>query len=233
MPSEPVPTQPVEQIPTLTSSRWRFRRWLAVFTRVMLTLLVRRKVSGKEHIPTQGPYIVAANHLWHLDPPLVMLELLPTFAEAMCAREIFDWRVVGWLVRSYGVIPVNRDGDDLAALKAAVTVLKRGHVLAIFPEGRESRTQQLEHGHAGIAYIAHLSDIRTVLPVAITGTQAAPTSWRRLRRPVITLTFGRPIELPRLSGDRQQAAEQALRLIMIEIARMLPENYQGVYADAI
>lgn len=222
------------KIPEITPVRRSFRSFCKMFARILTRILIRYSVSGQEHIPQDGPYVVAGNHLWYLDPPLVMLEL-PTPPEVLGTSKILGWPLVGPVVKAYGMIPVPLEGGKRSALNTGVAVLQHDRSLVIFPEGRLSLSQQLEKGRSGIAYLTHLSGAYTVVPVALTGTEHAVSSWKRLRRPTITLTFGPPIELPPLpEGDAQQdAAQQSLQMVMVEIARMLPEDYRGVYADAV
>src|SRR5690606_36913656 len=96
------------------------------------------------------------------------------------------------------------------------------------PEGRESHTGALERAKEGAAFLAQQTQA-PVLPVAVTGTawRVVLPAWRRLRRPCVTLTFGRPFCLdPGL--PRREAADEIMR----RIAALLPPEYRGVYADA-
>ncbi len=223
----------MSSVPNLTPARLRFRRFCILLLQVLLKLLARREVIGKENIPAAGTYIVAGNHLWGLDPALIISEL-PTPPELLAARKILGWPLIGQFAHGYGVIPVDRRNSSTghSALNAAVALLKHNRTLMIFPEGRESRTGQLEHGRSGIAYITHLSGVTTVVPVAITGTETTTANWRRLRRPRVTVTFGAPIQIPAIV-DHKYDFEVGLRLVMTHIARLLPEHYRGVYRDAV
>jgi 1-acyl-sn-glycerol-3-phosphate acyltransferase len=165
------------------------------------------------------------NHLGGGDPVLVIGYAGRPLAIAGKV-EVLGWPVIGPLARVYGMIPLRRGEPERAALRRMLAVLDAGQALLIAPEGRESLTGALEQGKTGPAFLALHADA-PILPVAITGTawRDVLPAWRRLRRPLVTLTFGEPYRLP--SGmPRREAADEIMR----RIAALLPPEYRGVYA---
>lgn len=207
------------------------RRALQSASRAFLSLLTKREVEGLERLPLSGPYIVAANHLAHLDP-LLLLSSLPEPIEAMALDEAYFPWFVAWFHRLYDPIRVRRDGMDLRAVRLALACLKQGGILGIAPEGRISTTGALEHARGGAGFIALKSGV-PVVPAAITGTEMAFEYWKRLGRPSLRLRFGAPFH-PRRGGatSREQVAS-ATRDIMLHIAALLPVEHQGAYRPAI
>jgi 1-acyl-sn-glycerol-3-phosphate acyltransferase len=135
----------------------------------------------------------------------------------MVAREYYEWPSVHWLARIIGCIPVNRDGRDLSATRAALRALREGRVLPIFPEGTIVPTSGRELGaiRPGSAYLAIHAQV-PVIPAYIWGTPATNEIIEALVTPSKTrLYFGPPIDLsdinPDSAGDKDVQAEVSRR----------------------
>jgi 1-acyl-sn-glycerol-3-phosphate acyltransferase len=185
--------------------------------RALAHALFAVRVSGAEHVPAQGPVLLAGGHTGLLDGPLVFL-LAPRRTALLAKSDLFvgPWpRFWGWLQ----VVPVHRGAPDRAALKAGLAVLRDGGALTVFPEGTRGQGS-LESVADGLAYLA-LRSGAPVVPLALTGTAAAlpkGTALPRLRTPV-HLVFGPPVTLdvagdPRARSTVRTAAEQ-LRLALL------------------
>lgn len=188
--------------------------------RLAFFLLASVKVSGREHLPASGPYIVAANHLSWFDVPLVPANMKHQTL-TMAKEELFHGPV-RWLVRFMGGFPVKRGEADRQAIRTADELLKEGRVFFIFPEGTRSKTHRLAKGHSGLGMIALRSGV-PVIPVAITGTEHILKKFR----PRVTLTFGEPITLkPAGRKTTREDIENATDEVMAKIAAMLPPQYR-------
>jgi 1-acyl-sn-glycerol-3-phosphate acyltransferase len=111
--------------------------------------------------------------------------------------------------------------------------MKQGGLFVIAPEGTRSKTEALQEGKMGVAFLAGKSGY-PVLPVALTGTEdrGVVENLKHFRRAKITVNIGDPIYVTLSKGKgREPAMRQATDEIMCRIAAMLPENYRGVYAD--
>jgi 1-acyl-sn-glycerol-3-phosphate acyltransferase len=201
-----------------------------VVTRIM-HLLYRYEVVGAENFALEGPAIVVVNHL-HLLDPLAVAPISPRQIVTLAASKWRSNLLVGTVLRLAGVIFVRRGEVDREALRACQNVLSAGGMLAIAPEGTRSRTGQLQHAKAGVAYITMRTGA-TLLPVAVWGVEKL-SMWFRFKRPTCYVAVGRPFRLSRPDGKittdilREMADE-----VMIEIGRMLPSEYRGVYAETI
>jgi len=185
--------------------------------RALARALFRLQVRGLEHVPADGPVLLAGNHSGFVDGPLVFL-LSPRPAALLAKSEIFAGagaRVFGWL----GLIPVHRGAADREALHAGLAVLSGGGALGVFPEGARG-SGELEDVAHGLAYLALRSGAQ-VVPIAVLGSAAAWPKRRplpRLRAPV-RVVFGAPVRVdvagdPRARRTVAAAAEQ-LRVALV------------------
>jgi 1-acyl-sn-glycerol-3-phosphate acyltransferase len=209
------------------------RGWYKVLRGViglLLRTLSRLQVEGLEHVPPEGPYLLATNHLFWLDAPLLMVAF-PYRAHVFAGEKWARNPLVGPLFRSLDAIFVERGQVDRKALRQALAVLKGGGVLGLAPEGTRSKTGALQHGHSGAAFMAFRTGVKLV-PVVIWGQKAIFPSLRRLRRANVHVVFGPPFEPPVVEGKINAAeVHQFTDEIMYRLAAMLPPAYRGVYAD--
>lgn len=183
----------------------------------LLKLCYRVNVRGMEHVPAEGPVIVAANHVSFIDSlfiPMVMGRRVTFLAKA----EYFEDRKVAWFFRMAGQIPIKREGGSAAdrALASAREVLEAGGMLAIYPEGTRSPDGRLYKGRTGVARMALSCDV-PVLPIGLTGTAEVQPVGARVPRPFRTVgvTIGAPLSWPALAGDTTDRA--VLRRVTDEI----------------
>jgi 1-acyl-sn-glycerol-3-phosphate acyltransferase len=191
--------------------------------RHVLARAFRLSVEGVEHLPSSGPYIIAANHHNYLDgvvlaavvPVPISFIVMPRVYRATPLHPIFH--------RHIGSIPITLERPDVGALRRAVAALDSGRVVGIFPEGPFSRRGRLEPGLPGVGLLA-LRSRASVVPAAIRGTYEA-LSGRRFyipRRAAVSIRFGPP---RRFGHDGAGAGRDArLRVtarIMDDIAALL------------
>jgi 1-acyl-sn-glycerol-3-phosphate acyltransferase len=152
--------------------------------------------TGREHIPAEGPLILAANHRSFLDPFVIgMMTRRPLHFVAK--RELFSHRLVAWFLNSLGAFPIERGRGDEGAMGTARAILERGGAVLIFPEGTRIRAGGLAHARRGVGRLA-LETGAPVVPVAIHGTEEVRRGWRiRPRR--VAVRAGRPLTFPHLA----------------------------------
>ena len=105
------------------------------------------KVIGKENIPSEGPIVVAGNHVHIMDQCNICINTKRNL-HYMAKKEYFDDKKVAWFFKMAGCIPVNRSIKDESAKEAAIDVLNNSEALGIFPEGtrngvKEERSNEL------------------------------------------------------------------------------------------
>ena len=208
--------------------------WLRVFYtwmgKLAVTALLKISTTGLEHVPTKGPLIVVTNHITFSDPVVIMAKL-PRLLVPMAKVEIFEHWLTGWVLRSGGVIPVHRGEADTSAVKLALRVLKQNGVILLAPEGTRSPDGCLQPAKGGAALLA-LRSRATILPVGVSGSEQSGKFWKRLKRPLVAVSFGPPFTLksPGKRPSHKELAELTTAL-MYQIAAQLPPAYRGIFSD--
>ena len=161
----------------------------------LLRPLINTKLSGVYHIPLTGPVILAANHLSHVDPIMVIASSRRP-VRYLAKDGHFRNAALRTLMRATGQIETKRDAGGEQALSNAADVLAADAALGIFPEGtRSKRTKApfLLPGKTGVARLAASFPHAVVVPIALQGTRDVMEpqrhKWPRLHRR-ITLNAG-------------------------------------------
>jgi 1-acyl-sn-glycerol-3-phosphate acyltransferase len=200
--------------------------------RFVMRLFTDIEINGIEKLP-EGNFIAAANHLGRLDTAALLCIMDREDIIMPVAEKYRNHPLFGAIGRAANAIWLNRFDADYSALRQILERMKQGGMLVIAPEGTRSRTEALQEGKMGVAFLASKSGY-PVLPVALTGTEdrAIVENLKHFRRSKITVTAGNSfyIEIPKGKG-REEAMREATDEIMCRIGMMLPENYRGVYSD--
>ncbi len=199
-----------------------------LIVKLLLPLLTRYRVRGRDNIPSQGPLIVVANHFNLIDPPLLGFSL-GRRASFMAKEELFRFKLLSCLMGSLGAFPVSKGRLDRKALHRAIQVLADGLVLVIFPEGMRSWSGRLRAAFPGVALIALRSGV-PIIPVGITGTEKLNGLAWLWRRPEVTVNIGLPFSLPSAGSKLTKVELSRLTDVIIGlIAELLPVKHRGHY----
>ncbi len=178
----------------------------------VLSLVSRIRVRGRERLP-EGGYILAPNHPSVLDPLFAALPVLPRRLHFMGMAELWRRPVPAWVMSRVGGFPIVRGSWDRDAFVTAASVLERGRVLVMFPEGGVSPPDGYRPAKPGIGHIAHVAGA-TVVPLHLSGTRRLYRPWTW---PKVVVTVGEPIVVeadPEPTRERSQAtAERVLAAI--------------------
>jgi glycerol-3-phosphate dehydrogenase (NAD(P)+) len=148
---------------------------------------------GREHIPSEGPVIVAANHRSFLDP-FVIATMARRPMYYVAKKELFTRRWQAWVLNALGAFPVDRGAADTDMIDTAKTILARGDIVLIFPEGTRIRPGSLGTPRRGVGRLA-LETAAPVVPVAVIGTEAIRRGWR-IRPHKVRIRAGRALRFP-------------------------------------
>ncbi|HEY8482608.1 MAG TPA: lysophospholipid acyltransferase family protein [Spirillospora sp.] len=210
-----------------------------VFSRaalVVLRLVFRPKVEGRENIPAQGPFILAANHLSYTDS-FVLSPVIGRRVVYLARAGFFEmpglWgRVVRWFLLTLGNVPIKRGATRAAlrALEQIAMVLEQGGGVAIFPEGSRSHDGRIYRGRTGVAWLAMASGA-PVVPVALVDTdRVLPVGGKFPRlnvRP--TVRIGEPMDFSRYRDlPRGRARRVITDEIMDAICKLSDRAFAGV-----
>jgi len=154
-------------------------------------------------LPEVGPAILIANHTCGIDHMLLQAASRRVLG-FMVAREYYEGKWIHWICKAIGCIPVNRDGRDFAATRAAIRALKQGRVVPIFPEGHivPESGRRLDPMKPGSAYLAIHAQV-PVIPAYICGTPETDEIIESLLTPSRSrVIFGEPIDLSDIAPER-------------------------------
>ena len=160
--------------------------------KVLLKILYRPKVYGKENIPKEGSLILAGNHIMAVDPTLVMSST-NRIVHYMAKEELFKG-FHGWLFKKIGLIKIDREKSNVAAILKAEEILKEGGTIGIFPEGTRNKTSnELLKFKLGTVKMAKETGAK-IQPFAIRGQY-------KLLKKSVELEFGKPIDITNMETN--------------------------------
>jgi 1-acyl-sn-glycerol-3-phosphate acyltransferase len=171
----------------------------------LVKIVWRFRITGREHIPKQGPVVIAPNHKSFCDSFFVALAT-PREVRFMAKKELFDGKSARML-SMLGAFPVRRGEADPEALETARMVLRDGGVLALFPEGTRHRDPDaLRAPRRGAGRLA-IEAGAPIVPCAISGTEQLFFAGF-LPRPVrVQVAFAAPVPAADLDATPEAAAD--------------------------
>jgi len=176
----------------------------------VVRFVFRLRATGLEHVPTEGGFVLAANHTSNFDPWPLGLPLFPQRWLRFMAKSELYWWPLGVMLDAVGAFPVERGRGDLQAIAKAVELVRAGQVVVMFPEGTRQRKGLRKRWearpHTGAARIARQAGAPLV-PAAIKGTD------RLARLGPLRVAYGPPVEV---SDDSRETTER----LMAEIQRL-------------
>ena len=174
----------------------KFEPWFSLAEgalRPPIALWFNWRFEGTEHIPPEGPLLVAANHISYFDPlahgnMLVKAGRRPRF---LAKKELFHNPFLGTVLSGAHQIPVERGSGSIAPVQSALDALRDGEAVVVYPEATVTKNEDFlpMAGKTGVARLALAAQV-PVLPIAVWGSQHV---WQR--GGVRDLRFGRPIWL--------------------------------------
>jgi glycerol-3-phosphate dehydrogenase (NAD(P)+) len=177
-------------------------RLVLLAVRMVLTPLfliyLRMQRIGREHIPADGPVILASNHRSFFDPFVIgTMTRRPVYYVAK--QELFMYnRLLSWVLNALGAFPVTRGAGDQETIETAKVILGRGEIVLMFPEGTRTRPGPLGKPRRGVGRLA-LETGAPVVPIAIIGTEDIRRGWR-FRPRKVKLRAGPPLHFPRVDS---------------------------------
>jgi 1-acyl-sn-glycerol-3-phosphate acyltransferase len=206
------------------------------FARVLFAAQgIRFTVTGAEHIPRSGGAVMVINHTGYMDFTYAGYAARPAgrFVRFMAKDSVFTHKVSGPLMRAMKHIPVDRSAGA-ASYGHAVTYLRAGEIVGVFPEATISRSFELKTFKNGAARMAQEAGV-PLLPVVIWGSQRVWTKGhpKRLGRSnvPISISVGEPI--PVVPDESVDEATAKVHAVMETILHRLQESYEPMGHDEL
>lgn len=178
---------------------------------IPIKILYPTKFVGKKNVP-KGGCIIASNHRSNMD---VVLLGANTWEKKyyLAKKELFKGKFKSAILKSFGAIKIDRETNDVGAIKKSLSVLKAGKKLVIFPEGKRNGEANLGQIKQGIAMLA----IKGQVPIVPMYIAKKAKIFRRNK-----IFFGEPFTLKqfygvKLSGDVLAEATQIIEIKLKEI----------------
>jgi 1-acyl-sn-glycerol-3-phosphate acyltransferase len=175
----------------------------------------RGETAGLGHIPVHGPFLIAANHASHLDPPFVGCHVARQM-RFFARKTLWSNRAASWWLDHIECIPVDRDTGDVGAIRRVLQALHEDRAVVLFPEGTRSPDGKLQRPKAGVGLMACKTGA-PVVPCRVFGSHAAfgrGSTLPRFGTPV-SVVFGPPIAAaeyddPKAGKERYQIASERI-----------------------
>lgn len=199
-------------------------------SRISVRLMHHWYTKGQAPIPAAGPALLYCNHTCSADPVFLVATLtrVPSF---LVAQEHYGVHPrIFQLLEYLGAVPVRRDGCDPASLRKALSRLRNGRLVALFPEGNLSGVERgrLRSPKLGLAFLALVSRA-PVYPIYIHGgprTHHLLPSWILPSFRPLKLCFGPPVDLSMyFERPRTRASiEEVARYLMRQLEELRPKE---------
>jgi 1-acyl-sn-glycerol-3-phosphate acyltransferase len=188
-------------------------------------ILFRVRISGKEHVPTSGAFIVAPSHRSYLDTPFVSF-ITRRRIRFMAKEELFEKPFGNKLFTALGAIPVTRGSINARpAMRAIQMALEAGEAAAVFPEGTRRHGPDIGELFDGTAYLAVKLGV-PIVPVGIGGSEEILASGKKLPRlHKVSLKVGAPIVPPADASTRKRSD-------LVAISDELLKSLQSLFDEA-
>lgn len=169
-----------------------FYRFVTILFKIFCFFAFDFKTEGMENIPKDGAFIMAPNHKSAFDPIVVAINCKRKI-RFMAKAELFKNKLFGKIITNLGAFPLQRGRGDVAAIKAAFSILKEGDVLLMFPQGKRIKDGSRGPLKSGVAVIAHKMQV-PIIPVYIRGNYKF--------RHKITVIYGKAISFEEFYGQK-------------------------------
>jgi len=189
--------------------------------KLLAKTLFRMRVVHPERMIEEGPLILAVNHSSYFDPPLAGI-CSRRAVYYLARKSLLKWPFFGPLFPDMNVIPVERDGNDMSALREVIKKVKEGNGIVLFPEGTRSKDGHLQKAKAGIGLVIAKTGA-PVVPMRIFGAyEAFPKNSKRMRFTKITVVIGEPIHFTKeeISDSTRETYQKLSDRVMDGISRL-------------
>jgi len=191
-----------------------------VIVAIPLLFLLPTIVKGYRNIPRKGRMILVCNHQSNLDAVIIAAKIVKRRFYYMAKVEMFNNKFTGSFFKALGMYPVNREKNDIQAVKKTLSLLKKEKAICIFPEGTRKESDEVSDAKHGVALFA----LKTKSPIVPACFVKKPGFFKLNK-----LLIGKPFNLSEMEEFKDQPASKEVLTRATEIItdRMneLKENY--------
>lgn len=191
-------------------------------------------IAGLQNIPREGGAVLAINHTSYLDFALAGIPADRRghrLVRFMAKDSIFRHRIAGPLMRGMKHIPVDRSAGS-AAFRDAVTALRAGELVGVFPEATMSRSLEIKEIKNGAVRMARTANVPLIPMIVFGGHRILSYDHRDFSRGrTIVITVGEPMTLPRGSDPDELTVELRARMsaLLDESIARYPDRPDGAW----
>ncbi len=208
------------------------RKVLQALARGVFKVITDLEIEGEENFPSSGPLIMVGNHFSFIDP-MAFVSLAPWPMDFIGgAVTPHAPKIVRFIPRLWGFLPVYRGTGSTFALKEAEKILKGGGVVGIFPEGG-SWAENLRPARPGAALLTSQANA-PLLPIGLVNLPDVIPSLKKLKRAKIRFRIGKPFGPFKTSGsayERRRQLDEIGHEIMKKIAELIPPEQGGIFSS--
>ncbi|RHQ97962.1 lysophospholipid acyltransferase family protein [Peptoclostridium sp. AF21-18] len=179
--------------------------------RLFCKVFFKYEVIGIENVPLEGNVIIAANHKSNLDPIFVASSMTTREVAAIAKKELFDHKVLGFILKKLNTIPIDRENTGISTVKQILRAIKDGYVLGLFPEGTRVRGKEFGQAKAGLSLFASKGKAN-VVPISVI------SSYKLFSR--VKIYIGEPIDMSQYfrakltNEDHERISEEIMQVII-------------------
>ena len=186
--------------------------------RPILRIWLRLGVEGVEHVPEEGPVLVASTHQSHADS-IALAAAIRRPVYFLGDLKLTRWPVLGPVLPKLGMVPLRRGEADGSAMDVLEALLRDGACVAVYPEGSRSRDGKVHRLRSGVARLS--AQVQApVVPAAVAGIYDV---WPIGRKPrplggPVTIRFAPAMEPPEPTPRSRRAFNETLQEVLATLA---------------
>jgi len=190
--------------------------------KILILIFWPVKIKGEAVSSYKNSFILAANHISYLDPVILAIAVSRPI-NFIAKKEVFNLPILAGIFKRIGVIAVDRENINPAAIKKSIALLNEGHILGIFPEGTRSLDGELLELNHGVIKIALQTNV-PIVPVGLSGTHEIYPPHAKFpaifKRQIICIYFGKPIYLDADKKKNNEYIRESLLTIENQIREL-------------
>lgn len=170
-------------------------------------LVYRVAITGMDNIPREGGFLLCCNHKSNNDPPFLG-SAVPVQISILAKKELFEPFILGSLLQSLGAIPLDRNANDVSAIKTSMSIMRGGKGLLVFPQGGRKKEMEQKDFRPGSLMMAH----RAKVPVIFARIDGDYKLFSKMR-----ITVGNVLGVEQLAKIVQEAPDEERNIILSKL----------------